>query len=202
MPSSTFFNLPEEKRCRLVNAAWKTFTHTDFGSATISQIIEKAQVPRGSFYQYFGGKEDLFFYLIDDMQNTLCDTFQSLLVNENGDLFAIPLPAFDNFVAYKNKQENRLSQYIKILHLNPGMGIENLLSECAEQQNARLLPHIDSSAWYRHDNQFKTHILFLVMASWTYAVMETLSVPHQQASQRYILKERIELIRVGAMKII
>ena len=65
MPSSTFFRLPEEKRERLMQEVWKEFTRVSYAEASINRIILGARIPRGSFYQYFEDKNDLFLYLLD-----------------------------------------------------------------------------------------------------------------------------------------
>ena len=56
MPSNTFFRLPEEKRQRLLDAAWEEFSRVSFADASINQIIRAANISRGSFYQYFTDK--------------------------------------------------------------------------------------------------------------------------------------------------
>ena len=61
MPKQTFFNLPEGKRKTLMNAAEKEFARVPLAKASISNIIKDANIPRGSFYQYFENKEDLYF---------------------------------------------------------------------------------------------------------------------------------------------
>lgn len=63
MPTPTFFNLPEEKRQRIVEAAMEEFAQHSFSCASIASIIERAQIPRGSFYQYFDGLKDLYKYI-------------------------------------------------------------------------------------------------------------------------------------------
>ena len=63
MPSDTFFRLPEAKRERLMEAAWDEFTAVRCSDASINKIIRSAGIPRGSFYQYFADKDDLFLYL-------------------------------------------------------------------------------------------------------------------------------------------
>ena len=68
MPSSTFFRLPEEKRRRLIGAAWEEFAQTRYADASINRIIQSARIPRGSFYQYFEDKDDLFGYLMEDVR--------------------------------------------------------------------------------------------------------------------------------------
>lgn len=64
MPTQTFFNLSEEKRERLIAGAMKEFAHYSLNDASVSNIIKYANISRGSFYQYFEGKTDLYFYLI------------------------------------------------------------------------------------------------------------------------------------------
>ena len=58
MPKSTFYNLNNEKREKIEKALKNEFTRNTFEKASISNIIEEAQIPRGSFYQYFEDKED------------------------------------------------------------------------------------------------------------------------------------------------
>lgn len=64
MPKDTFFNLPEFKRKAVFDAAVREFAVHMFSEASINSIVKAAQIPRGSFYQYFDGKEDLFSYVI------------------------------------------------------------------------------------------------------------------------------------------
>jgi AcrR family transcriptional regulator len=64
MPKETFFNLPELKRKAVFDAAVREFSEHIFSEASINRIVKVAQIPRGSFYQYFDGKEDLFSYII------------------------------------------------------------------------------------------------------------------------------------------
>jgi AcrR family transcriptional regulator len=49
MPYQTFFNLPEEKRKRILDAAWKEFTTVSFSEASINRIIHAAEISRGSY---------------------------------------------------------------------------------------------------------------------------------------------------------
>ena len=59
MPKQTFFNLKEEKKKKIEKALIKEFSNNTFEKASISNIIAEANIPRGSFYQYFESKEDL-----------------------------------------------------------------------------------------------------------------------------------------------
>jgi AcrR family transcriptional regulator len=64
MPKQTFFNLPDEKREQIVQIAIDEFAENDYDNVSISRIVARAGIAKGSFYQYFDGKEDLYGYLI------------------------------------------------------------------------------------------------------------------------------------------
>lgn len=65
MPTQTFFNLPDEKRKRIIDAAMQEFATYSFDQSSIARIIENAGIPRGSFYQYFENLKDLYMYIFD-----------------------------------------------------------------------------------------------------------------------------------------
>jgi AcrR family transcriptional regulator len=65
MPKATFFNLPQEKREQILQFAITEFAANDYESASISRIVAQAGIAKGSFYQYFEDKADLYTYLLD-----------------------------------------------------------------------------------------------------------------------------------------
>ncbi|QES73185.1 TetR/AcrR family transcriptional regulator [Clostridium diolis] len=69
MPKDTFKNLNEDKKQRIFDAAVQEFSTCSFSDASINQIIKTAGIPRGSFYQYFNDKEDLYLYMIEEISN-------------------------------------------------------------------------------------------------------------------------------------
>jgi TetR/AcrR family transcriptional regulator len=64
VPRDTFFNLPEEKRQLILDLAIEEFSEFDYKNASISSIVNRAGIAKGSFYQYFEDKKDLYLYLI------------------------------------------------------------------------------------------------------------------------------------------
>ena len=64
MPTTTFFNLPPPKREKLLQAAVAEFARKPYGEVSVNRIIQGAEIPRGSFYQYFADKTDLFRYVL------------------------------------------------------------------------------------------------------------------------------------------
>lgn len=65
MPKETFFNLPEEKRNHITDIAIEEFANYDYADVSISRMVARAGIAKGSFYQYFEDKEDLYSYLLN-----------------------------------------------------------------------------------------------------------------------------------------
>jgi TetR/AcrR family transcriptional regulator len=64
LPKQTFYNLPKEKQEQIINAAINEFSQFSFNEVKISDIINKAKIPRTSFYDYFEDKKDLYKHII------------------------------------------------------------------------------------------------------------------------------------------
>lgn len=64
MPRETFFNLPEDKRAKIIAVALEEFAQKGFDKASITSICALADIAKGSFYQYFTDKTDLFLFLL------------------------------------------------------------------------------------------------------------------------------------------
>ncbi|MBR0599316.1 TetR/AcrR family transcriptional regulator [Sinanaerobacter chloroacetimidivorans] len=67
MPTNTFYNLSGEKKDRIFDAALQEFSIRTFSQASLNQIIKNAGIPKGSFYQYFDNKEDLYLYMLEEV---------------------------------------------------------------------------------------------------------------------------------------
>lgn len=66
MPRPTFFALPEPKRQRVIDAAVAEFAAWPFGAASLDRIAAAAKVSKGSLYQYFEDKRELYGWLLMD----------------------------------------------------------------------------------------------------------------------------------------
>lgn len=65
MPKNTFLNLPGDKKERIIDCAVEEFAHYTYHKASITRIVKNAEIAKGSFYQYFEDKKDIFKYIID-----------------------------------------------------------------------------------------------------------------------------------------
>lgn len=87
MPKVTFYNLTEEKQQKLIGAAQEEFSACPFSNASIANIVKSAGIPRGSFYQYFKDKEDLYLFLLNGLAEKRKAEFARILQQNNGELF-------------------------------------------------------------------------------------------------------------------
>ncbi len=55
----------EEKRALIIKAAAKVFARRGFASTLMAEIAIKAEIGKGTLYEYFDSKEDLFFSVFE-----------------------------------------------------------------------------------------------------------------------------------------
>ena len=71
MPKQRFFNLPDEKREYIIDAAYDVFIDMDYKDVDIRTITKTANISIGSFYQYFYDKDDLYLYLMSSIEKKI-----------------------------------------------------------------------------------------------------------------------------------
>lgn len=92
MPSQTYFNLPTEKQERIMNAIIYEMGLHDYDAFNIASVIRESKIPRGSFYQYFKGKNDVFEYFYAFAAQKKISYFGDLYIGEHD------IPFLDRFL--------------------------------------------------------------------------------------------------------
>lgn len=64
MPKKTFLNLEEKKKESIMRSAVNEFSERGFEKANVGNIAKNANVSKGSIYQYFNNKKELFFFSV------------------------------------------------------------------------------------------------------------------------------------------
>ena len=67
MPKPTFLNLPDEKRALIRQLALEEFSEHPYGQASLSRVVARAGIAKGSIYQYFENKFGLYVWLLDEI---------------------------------------------------------------------------------------------------------------------------------------
>ena len=87
MPTETFFRLPESKKTRILEAVKAEIARSPYESFSIGTIVRECGISRGSFYQYFRNKEDIYLYLLSDYQEQIFTHGTKALQENGGDFF-------------------------------------------------------------------------------------------------------------------
>lgn len=127
MPKITFFNLADDKRQLLIEALEQEFSRVPLFNASISNIVKAANIPRGSFYQYFEDKEDAYFFLLKEQLLRNKENFIFSLQKCNGDLFDTMTELYGLTIRELSKGEN--INFLKNVFLNMTHEIENKFNE-------------------------------------------------------------------------
>lgn len=202
MCTETFLRLPAEKRNRFLDAAWEEFTVVPYAEVSINKIIRRAGIPRGSFYQYFTDKSDLFSYLLTDVRLRAVQLFEDMLDHARGDLFAVQMMAFDHFVSHRNSPTVMLDRCIHLVRLNAGMDMERAMSGQPEGERALepLYAKLDSSVLRQQDRDFVQRTFAMATMLMGSAIMDTLRHPERDGENRQELEARLRIIKYGSLR--
>lgn len=197
MPKSTFFHLSKEKQGLLIAAAKKEFSRVPLYEASISNIIKDAGIPRGSFYQYFEDKEDLFFYLLEDHSKQNNEVFISYLKMNNGDLFAAYIDWFKSIFINLENPESR--QYFKNTFLNMNYKIERTFTKNMYEERINS-GHINFENWNITNEEEKYHVVRIMNAVMFHNLIHALAqeLPIHEAIKNFSFE--IDLLKKGFCK--
>lgn len=98
MPKETFLKLSKEKQQKVINSAKKEFARVPIENVSIKNIVEEADIARGSFYQYFENKEDLLIYILKENSEELNNKLRNKVKETNGDIFELYIFLYDSMI--------------------------------------------------------------------------------------------------------
>ncbi len=87
MSKSTFANLPAAKRQAIIDIAIEEFAAHPYATASVSHIVARAGIAKGSLYQYFENKQDFYLYLLEYAAQTQLALLRELTPPDAGQGF-------------------------------------------------------------------------------------------------------------------
>ncbi|MBR4210899.1 MAG: TetR/AcrR family transcriptional regulator [Oscillibacter sp.] len=203
MCKETFLRLPEEKRARIIDAAWDEFTMVPFAKASIKRIIRGAGIPRGSFYQYFEDKGDLFRYLMTRVHDEMTGQFRKLLRESDGNLFGAALTSYDRFLSAQARGQPipLLERCITLARLNPGMDLEALGHGYRPEKDemiGKFLEDIEKAPFRRQDTQFLSRVCCMAGICLLSVLMDSMLNPGREDEHRDELLDALDILRRGS----
>ncbi|KON88158.1 TetR family transcriptional regulator [Sporosarcina globispora] len=75
-----------EKQERIINAAMKEFIKSGYDKASTNEMVKDAQISKGSLFNYFSSKKDLYLFLIQNTVNIIEEIYVEIDMTER-DIF-------------------------------------------------------------------------------------------------------------------
>jgi AcrR family transcriptional regulator len=101
-----------EKKTRLLNNAYELFGTKGFAETSISDIVKKAGVAKGTFYLYFKNKDDIRNHLVTDQSQRLFTNAINAMNNEKLDTFDERLIFIIDHVIEQLKEDDCILTFI------------------------------------------------------------------------------------------
>jgi TetR/AcrR family transcriptional regulator len=112
-PKETFTLLADEKRERILRAATVVFAREGFQAADVGAIAREAGVAKGSLYNYFASKEDLFAYTCaDGLERHRQAAWGG--VDQGWDIYAVVDHVFRHGVDFALKNPDYIRLYLSV----------------------------------------------------------------------------------------
>ena len=200
MPKETFINLPETKKEKITNAILKEFARETFNKASISNIIKEAEIPRGSFYQYFEDKEDAIRYIIDSFLENEQKELLGFLVESKGDIFETSLKLFERLVE-KSEEKEKLKLYKNILEESRKNNI-SIFNENSREKNIRedFIKYINIDNFEVKNKEDIKDIVKILMILTRNTTINVISKKIEKEEGKKELLKQFEILKRGILK--
>lgn len=197
MPKDTFLNLSEEKKKKIINAAKKEFSRVPLEEASIKNIVEEAEIARGSFYQYFESKEDLLKYIIMQDTESKNKEIADLLKETDGDIFELCIFLYDKMTKKIEKDENMIvfrKIFNNIMQSKEKRVLENNLIDF------KMICKIIKSNNLKIQNEKELEILLKMLIDITFKSIMYSKMNENKKEEREKFLKRLEFIKFGVME--
>ncbi|UCG14759.1 MAG: TetR/AcrR family transcriptional regulator [Deltaproteobacteria bacterium] len=87
----TFAKLPSDKQERIMDAAIEEFARWGYEKASINRMVGRLGIAKGSIFQYFGSKRNLYFYVFDHAVVLVKRSLKQVKAHSEGEDFFVRL---------------------------------------------------------------------------------------------------------------
>ena len=187
MPKQTFLNLPEEKRKNIINAAIEEFAEYGLENASTNRIVVNSGISKGSFYQYFEDKQDVFMYLLTVLEQEKIEYFKGKHTpSANMDTFQYFRWMIKTGMEF-NTSHPLLTQAISRVMFGEGMYYGNTFADVRERTAQGLRVMIEQAvARGEVDPSVDVELAVMIMETWSNAI--STYVMNEGMKQKDIMK--------------
>lgn len=197
MPKNTYFHLTAEKQARIIEGAMKAFSTAPYRRVTIDQIVKLAEIPKGSFYQYFENKDDLFAYIFGGLGDEKKEALESVATQ-------IPNLSFEEFVPILLSRAKSFENQDEVL-----IGLKSrFLRECPQEVKMEIMQAVIPKSYrlfesivraYRDKGEFREDLSVKNAAYLITSVITQLEYYEFEEDENYVevVKQLLRMASIG-----
>jgi AcrR family transcriptional regulator len=181
----------------------KEFSRVPLFEASISNIIKDAGIPRGSFYQYFEDKEDVFFFLLNDHSKRYNEKFISIIKENEGDLFDSYIELYQYTLIKFQNLENQ--NFFRNAFLNMNYKVENTFTRNMNEDEhknrlSEIMTLINKEKLNITDEREIFHVMKIITAVTFHNLIQNFAkeIPFDESVKNYTLE--LSLLKKGLYK--
>ncbi len=202
MPTTTFYNLPDEKKKKLLDAIKDEFIRVSYSEVSINKIIQAADISRGSFYQYFEDKDDMLSYIMLGYQKGVFDLARHSLTTSGGDIFQMFLDIYHFAIDFVMEESTNsfLRNVFADIRINTGLFTKRSKEEVLNNLTEQFLPYANLDLLDIYGKAELANMVELLAATTRDAIAETFidfDVIEQSKADYYI---KLKLLKRGLSK--
>ncbi len=144
VPKTTFQNLEQSKRQRLMRAAEAEFARHEYARANLNRIASSAGVAKGSLYQYFENKEDFYIHVVNEALGRAWKLFERHIDRKKPtDCFELLVEAMLHMIQLQHDEPELAALYARVVFTSDVHARRQLFQTFvgySDQFYARLIP--------------------------------------------------------------
>ena len=200
MPKETFLKLSKEKQQKIIKSAKKEFARAPIENVSIKNIVEDADIARGSFYQYFESKEDLLIYILKENSEELNNKLKNKLKEINGNIFELYVFLYDSMIEeFIDNSDQELFRQIFINLKSSDENVFDLVKKIKPQDIIEYYEQIDKTKLNITNHEDLVIICDMLNAITRRAVIKNFKNKSKEYCRKMFLKE-IEYLKYGIEK--
>jgi len=202
LPTSTFYNLPAEKRKKLMDAIKDEFTRVSYNEVSINKIIQAADISRGSFYQYFEDKDDMLSYIMLGYQKGVFELAKYSLTISGGDIFQMFLDIYNFAIDFVMEESTNsfLKNVFADTRINTGLFTKRSKEEVLNNLTEQFVPFANLNQLDLRDEEDLANLVEILAAITRDAIAETFIDFDESERSKEDYYVKLKLLKRGLAK--
>lgn len=198
MAKQTFLNLPEKKQKTIFNALKKEFARAPLKDALVSNIIKTADIPRGSFYQYFEDIEDAYYYVIDEYSKDIKKFLLDEIKNNNGDIVLSYRQLYIYILDLIEEKDNK--SYFEKIFLNMNYEVQSMFTPNFNDGLNKIINHVDISNLNISSRFNIAYVIDIIESTMMNNIIKSYKRNLSREKNIEVFEKELALICVGILK--